>query len=356
MSTPPQPSSPHLPVRPQWLALHSEPALEPELVIIDAHHHLWDHADNPYLGADLLADVAAGHRIVATVFVECCAMYRKEGAPSMASLGETEFVNRVAEASDRAGDRADNRCRIAAAIVGNADLRLGAEVGAVLDAHLQAAPGRFKGIRNSSVYHPDPSARGSLANPPPGLLLNAQFRRGYACLAPRGLSFDAWMYHTQLSELADLAEAFPDTRVVLNHVGGPIGIGPYAGQREAVFTDWQRSIKQLARCQNVSVKLGGMGMRLFGFDFASHGQPPDSQALATAWAPYVMACIEAFGPGRCMFESNFPVDKGSASYVVIWNAFKRITAALGADERKALFLQTAAGVYGIDLTGPGSKP
>ena len=351
MSIEQPPTSPHLLVRPQWLALHSEPALEPGLAIVDAHHHLWDHADNPYLGADLLADVAAGHRILATVFVECGAMYRKDGAPTLASLGETEFVNRVAEASDAAGAS----CRIAAAIVGNANLLLGAEVGAVLDAHLQAAPGRFRGIRNSSVYHPDPRARGSLANPPPGLLLDAQFRRGFACLAPRGLSFDAWMYHTQLSELADLAEAFPGTRVVLNHVGGPIGIGPYAGQREAVFADWQRSMNQLARCQNVSVKLGGMGMRVFGFDFASHDQPPDSQALAQAWAPYVMACIEAFGPGRCMFESNFPVDKGSASYVVIWNAFKRITAALGTDERQALFLQTAAGVYGIDLTGTGGK-
>ena len=351
MSTPLQPLSPHLPVRPEWLALHSEPALEPGLAIVDAHHHLWDHANNPYLGADLLADVTAGHRILATVFVECGAMYRKEGAPALASLGETEFVNRVAEANDRAGAS----CRIAAAIVGNADLLLGAEVGAVLDAHLQAAPGRFKGIRNSSVYHPDPRARGSLANPPPGLLLDAQFRRGFACLAPRGLSFDAWMYHTQLSELADLAEAFPGTPIVLNHVGGPIGIGPYTGQREAVFTEWQRSMSQLARCQNVSVKLGGMGMRVFGFDFASHDQPPDSEALAQAWAPYVMACIEAFGPGRCLFESNFPVDKGSASYVVIWNAFKRITATLGADERKALFLQTAAGVYGIDLTGTGGQ-
>ena len=351
MCTPPQPASPHLPVRPQWLALHSEPALEPGLAIIDAHHHLWDHADNPYLGADLSADVTAGHRILATVFVECGAMYRQNGAPALASLGETEFVNQTAEASDAVGAS----CRIAAAIVGNANLLLGAEVGAVLDAHLQAAPGRFKGVRNSSVHHPDPRARGSLANPLPGLLLDAQFRQGFACLAPRGLSFDAWLYHTQLSDLADLAEAFPATTIVLNHVGGPIGIGPYAGQREAVFADWQRSMSQLARCQNVSVKLGGMGMRVFGFDFASHGQPPDSQALAKAWAPYVMACIEAFGPGRCMFESNFPVDKGSASYVVIWNAFKRITAALGVDERKALFLQTAASVYGIDLTGTGKK-
>ena len=347
MSTEQPVPSPHLPVRPQWLGLHSEPALEPQLPIIDAHHHLWDHANNPYLGADLLADAAAGHRILATVFVECGAMYRKDGPPALASVGETEFVTRIAEASDRTGAR----CRVAAGIVGHADLLLGAEVAAVLDAHLQAAPGRFKGIRNSSVYHPDPRARGSMANPPPGLLLDAQFRRGFACLAPRGLSFDAWMYHTQLGELADLARAFPATTIVLNHVGGPIGIGPYAGTREAVFADWRRSIGELARFPNVRVKLGGMGMRLFGFDFASHDRPPDSQALAQAWGPYVMACVEAFGPGRCMFESNFPVDKGTASYVVIWNAFKRITAALGADERRGLFLQTAAGVYGIDVAG-----
>ena len=349
MSTEQRAPSPHLPVRPEWLALHSEPALEPGLAIIDAHHHLWDHAHNPYGPADLLADAQAGHRILATVFVECGAWYRTEGPPALASLGETESVQRIAAA------HGGGPCRIAAGIVGNVDLLLGAEVGAVLDAHLQAAPGRFKGIRNSSVYHPDPGARGSLANPPPGLLLDPQFRRGFACLAPRGLSFDAWMYHTQLGELADLAQAFPGTTIVLNHVGGPIGIGPYAGQREAVFADWRRSMSQLARCPNVSVKLGGLGMRVFGFDFASRDQPPDSQALAQAWAPYVMASVEAFGPGRCMFESNFPVDKGSASYVVIWNAFKRITAALGADERKALFLQTAAGVYGIDLAGLGDQ-
>lgn len=345
MSTAQQAPSPHLPVRPDWLARHSEPALEPGLTIVDAHHHLWDHPHNPYGAADLLADATAGHRILATVFVECGAWYRSEGPPALASLGETESVQRIAQAYG------GGPCRIAAGIVGHADLSLGAEVGAILDAHLQAAPGRFKGVRNSSVYHPDPRARGSLANPPPGLLLDPQFRRGFACLEARGLSFDGWMYHTQLGDLEDLARSFAGTSIVLNHVGGPIGIGPYAGQRQAVFSDWQRSIRQLARCENVCVKLGGMGMRLFGFDFADHHQPPDSQALARAWAPYVMECIEAFGPGRCMFESNFPVDKGSASYGVIWNAFKRMTAAFGADDRSALFAGTAARVYGIDLTG-----
>ena len=359
MSTAQTPVSPHLPIRPEWLALHTEAALEPDLPIIDAHHHIWDHAHNRYLHEDVRADVSAGHRIVATVFAECSAMYRSGGPAALASLGETETINRVAEDSASAYAQAMTKsaptdapapCRIAAGIVGNVNLLLGDEAGAVLDAHLEAAPGRFKGIRNSSVYHPDPTARGSLANPPQGLLLDAQFRRGFACLAPRGLSFDAWMYHTQLGDVIDLAQAYPGTTIVLNHVGGAIGIGPYAGQREAVFREWQASMKKLARCENVMVKLGGMGMRVFGFDFSDKPAPPDSAALAQAWAPYVNACIEAFGPQRCMFQSNFPVDKGTCSYVVIWNAFKRMAKACSAAEKQALFYETAARVYRIGVT------
>lgn len=339
--------SPHLPVRPEWLALHAEEALEPELPIIDAHHHIWDHAHNPYLHEHVLADVTSGHRIVATVFVECGTMYRKDGPAGYAAVGETEYVNRVAE------EAADGPCRIAAAIVGHADLLLGSDVDAVLDAHCAAAPGRFKGIRNSSVYHPDPLARGSLANPPPGLLLDARFRRGFACLGPRGLSFDAWLYHTQLEELEDLAQAFPETTVVLDHVGGPIGVGPYRNQRDAVFADWRRSVRKLARCDNVVVKLGGMGMRLFGFDFAERDRPPHSEELAAAWGPYLTECIEAFGPARCMLQSNFPVDKGTGSYGVIWNAFKRITRGMSAEERKFLFHDTAARVYCMSNAAAG---
>ncbi len=355
MSSAPQPVTPHLPVRPDWLALHTEAALEPDLPIIDAHHHIWDHAHNRYLHEDVRTDVSAGHHIVATVFAECSAMYRTEGPAALKSLGETEYVNRVAEDSASACAQAlaggkPASCRIAAGIVGNVNLLLGDEAGAVLDAHLQAAPGRFKGIRNSSVYHPDPTARGSLANPPQGLLLDAQFRRGFAHLASRGLSFDAWMYHTQLADVIDLAETYPGTTIILNHVGGPIGIGPYAGHRDEVFGEWQASIKKLARCENVIVKLGGMGMRVFGFDFADKPAPPDSAALAQAWAPYVNACIAAFGPQRCMFQSNFPVDKGTCSYVVIWNAFKRIAKACSAAEKQALFYETAARVYRIGVT------
>ena len=345
--------SPHLPIRPEWLALHPESALEPDLPIIDAHHHIWDHANNRYLHEDVRADVGAGHRIVATVFAECGMMYRKEGPAALASLGETEYVQRVAEDSAKAHAQAlatgkPAPCRIAEGIVGNVNLLLGDEAGAALDAHLEAAPGRFKGIRNSSVYHPDPTARGSLANPPQGLLLDAQFRRGFAHLAPRGLSFDAWLYHTQLDDAIDLAQTYPGTTIILNHVGGPIGIGPYAGHRDDVFKEWQASMKKLARCQNVIIKLGGMGMRLFGFDFPTRDQPPHSEALAQAWAPYVNACIEDFGPQRCMFQSNFPVDKGTCSYVVIWNAFKRIATACSPAEKQALFFGTAAQTYRID--------
>ena len=344
--------NPHLPVRPEWLALHTEAALEPDRVIIDAHHHLWNHPGNSYLLDDVLADVHAGHRIAATAFMECGAMYRTHGPASHASLGETEFVNRIADESAarsvHPGSQA-NPSLIAAAIVGNVNLLLGDAAGAVLDAHLAIAPARFRGIRNSSVYHPDPAARGSLANPPPGLLLDAQFRRGFGCLAPRGLTFDAWMYHTQLAEVMDLATAFPDTTIVLNHVGGPNGIGPYAGHRAAVFADWRASIKALSRCPNVMVKLGGMGMRVFGFDFASRDTPPHSELLAQAWGPYMAECIEAFGAERCMFQSNFPVDKGTCSYAVLWNAFKRIAAGYSASEKDALFLHTAARVYKIKV-------
>ena len=355
MSTAPQAVSPHLPVRPEWLALHAEAALEPDLPIIDAHHHIWDHAHNRYLHEDVRADVSTGHRIVATVFAECSAMYRSDGPATLASLGETEYVQRVANDSASAHAQAlasgqPAPCRIAAGIVGNVNLLLGDEAGAVLDAHLQAAPGRFKGIRNSSVYHPDPTARGSLANPPQGLLLDAQFRRGFAHLAPRGLSFDAWMYHTQLDDVIDLAQTYPGTTIILNHVGGPIGIGPYAGHRDAVFKEWHASMKKLSRCENVIIKLGGMGMRVFGFDFADKPAPPDSTALAQAWVPYVRACIETFGPQRCMFQSNFPVDKGTCSYLVIWNTFKRIAAAYSPAEKQALFYETAARVYRIGVT------
>ncbi len=337
--------NPHFPVRPEWLALHDEPVLEPDLPIIDPHHHLWDRPENRYFLPDFLADAASGHRIEATIFMECGAMYRREGPPELRPVGETEFASGAA-ATVALG--AQGQARMCAAIIGHADLRLGERVAPILEAHLRAGDGRFRGVRQISAWHPDPAARASLASPPPGLLADAGFRRGAAELVRRGLSFDAFMYHTQLAEAVALADALPDLPIVLNHTGGAIGIGPYAGRREDVFADWRAGIVALAARPNTYLKLGGLGMRLFGFGFGAGARPPTSAELAAAWSPMIEAGIEAFGAARCMFESNFPVDKGSCSYAVLWNAFKRIAAGASPDEKQALFSGTAARVYRLD--------
>jgi predicted TIM-barrel fold metal-dependent hydrolase len=340
--------NPHLPVRPDWLALHEEPILEPDLPIIDPHHHLWDHPGNRYLLPDLLADLATGHNVVATVYEECRSFYRTEGDPLMRPVGEVEFAAGIGAACE--GGR-HGPWRVCAGIVGYADLRAGACVRAVLEAEIAAGQGRFRGVRNTSAWHADPAARGSSILPPRGLLADRGFREGFAQLAPLGLSFDAWMYHTQLDELADLAAAFPETTIVLNHVGGAIGIGPYAGRRDEVFAAWSASMHALARHPNIHVKVGGLGMRLFGFRVHEGALPPSSERLAEAWRPYVETCVAAFGPGRCMFESNFPVDKGTCGYAALWNAFKRITAGWPAADRTALFSGTAGRVYRLERSG-----
>ncbi len=322
--------------------MHHEDIIDPALPIVDPHHHLWDRQGNRYLLFDLLRDIDSGHNIRATVAVEAMAMYRRDGAEEMRPVGETEFLNGAA-AMSASGEY--GTCRVCAGIVGHADLLLGKRVMPVLEAQIRAGGGRFRGVRFINAWHPDPTARASLANPPPHVLSDANFRSGFAQLVPLGLSFDAWMYHTQLPELVELAHDFPETPIIVNHVGGAIGIGPYAGKRDAVFAEWSASMRELARCPNVHVKLGGLGMRLFGFDVASRARPPTSEELAQCWRPYIDACIEAFGAGRCMFESNFPVDKGSCSYAVLWNAFKRIAIAASPAEKQWLFSGTASKVY-----------
>ncbi len=335
----------YLPVREDWLARRTEPVLEPELAIVDPHHHLWDRTDWRYMLPDLLADLNAGHNVVATVFVQCRAFHRAAGASEMRPVGETEFVNGVAamSASGRYG-----AARVCAGIVGHADLRLGAHVQAVLDAHLRAGGGRFRGIRHITAHDDDPVMLNPGYPMPARLMEDRTFREGFATLAPAGLSFDAWLYHPQIGELTALARAFPDTRIVLDHVGGPLGLGRYAGQREEVFAAWQRAIRELATCSNVHVKLGGLGMRINGFGFENAADPPSSEALAGAWRPYIETCIEVFGAWRCMFESNFPVDKGSYSYAVCWNTFKRLAGGASADEKAALFSGTATRFYRLD--------
>jgi L-fuconolactonase len=336
--------NPILGIRPDWLALHSEQILEPDLPIVDPHHHLWQRPGNPYYLPELIADTSTGHNIVATVFVECRAMYRKDGPDDRKSLGETEFVNGIAAQSASGGYGKTQACL---GIVGNVDMRF-ERAKAALEAHVALAGGRFKGIRNVSPWHAS-GIRASTATPPEGLLRDAAFRRGFAALGQLGLSFDAWLLHTQIDDVIDLARAFPGTTIILDHVGGPIGIGPYEGKRKEAFAEWQPKIKELARCPNVVVKLGGLAMHLSGFDFPERPKPPSSTELAEAWKPYIDVCIQAFGPERSMFESNFPVDKGMCSYPVLWNAFKRLASGFSAAEKTAMFRGTASKVYKLNL-------
>ncbi|HEY9593697.1 MAG TPA: amidohydrolase family protein [Spirochaetia bacterium] len=324
-----------------WLAQVREEPIDPSLPICDAHHHLWDRPDGRYLIDDFLGDARGGHRIVRTVYVECRSMYRKDGPVEMRSVGETEHVTGVAERAARApGERVGVACRI----VGYADLRLGAGVAPVLEAHLMAGGNRFRGIRNVSTWHEDPTVALKAHNIP-GLLSDTRFREGFALLREYGLSFDACLFFTQLAELADLARAFPNTPIILNHAGGILGTGPYAGKSDEVFRVWKRGMAALAFCPNVCVKLGGLGEQNAGFGWRGRALPPTSAEMAKAMAPYFLACIEMFGADRCMFESNFPVDRRSCSYTVVWNAFKRITERFSPGERIALFHDTAARAY-----------
>lgn len=329
-----------------WLDQVREEIIEPALPICDPHHHLWDFPGSRYLLDQLLVDTGSGHNVVSTVFVECRAMYRAGGPSELRPIGETEFVNGVAamSASGRYGP-----ARACAAIVGHADLTLGDAVVPVLQAHQRAAGARFRGIRHSAATDADPAFAGRVSQPPPGLLADPAFRRGFAHLAPADLSYDCWLYHPQIDELTALARAFPDTSIVLDHVGGPIGIGGYAGRRDEIFDRWQRAIRALAEQPNVSVKLGGLGMRVCGFGLHERATPPGSAELADLWRPYVDACIDAFGPRRAMFESNFPVDKASCSYRVLWNAFKRLATGASDDEKAALFHGTAERVYRLEV-------
>ena len=338
-------NSTYIPVRDDWLARLTEPALEPDLPIVDPHHHLWDRPGWRYMLPDLLADTSSGHNIVATVFVQCRAFHRAGGPVEMRPVGETEFVNGVA-AMGASG--VYGKARVCEGIVGHADLTLGSRVEPVLEAHVRAGGGRFRGIRHITAWDADASLLNPAYSPPKGLLGDTRFREGFAVLARMGLSFDAWLYHPQIDELTDLARAFPQSRIVLDHVGGPLAIGSYAGRREELLATWARSMKALAQCPNVFVKVGGMGMRLNGFGFEARPEPPSSATLAAAWKPYAETCIEAFGAGRCMFESNFPVDKGSYGYGVFWNACKLLAKGASAAEKADLFAGAAQRFYRLE--------
>jgi predicted TIM-barrel fold metal-dependent hydrolase len=331
--------------RPDWLAQYTEDVIDPKRPIVDPHHHLWDRGGQVYLIEDIVKDIASGHNIIATVYVEARSMYRARGPEALQPVGEVEFVNGAAAMSASGGY---GPAAICAGIVGHVNLLLGDGARGVLEAEIAAGGGRFRGIRHSSAWDADAEIAGLYASRPKGLLLDPTFRKGFAALAPLNLSFDAWLFHPQIGELIDLARTFPDARIVLDHCGGPIGLGGYAN-REEVFKVWKASILEIAKCPNVSVKLGGLAMRLLGYDFHERPRPPSSEDAAAAWRPYIETCIEAFGPARGMFESNFPPDKGQCSYQVIFNAFKRIAAQYSEAEKTALFSKTASDFYRLGV-------
>jgi predicted TIM-barrel fold metal-dependent hydrolase len=330
------------PIDQDWLNRHSEPILEPGLPIIDPHHHLWMRDGNVYLLPELLTDIASGHNVIATVFEECHSMYRSAGPAEEQSLGETEFVTGVAA---MAASGTFGTAKLCARMIGRVDLTLGERARPLLERHMIASGGRFAGVRQSTAW--DASDRIHKVVPTPGMLLDTRFRAGFAALSALGLVFDAWVYHPQLNEVADLADKFPNVQIVLNHVGSPILGGPYVADRAGVFAHWRAGMADLARHPNVTVKLGALPIRLPGISTAAKETPPTSEEVATAWRPWLETTIMLFGADRCMFESNFPVQKRWCSYQVVWNAFKRLATDASAAEQAALFAGTAARVYGV---------
>ena len=323
-----------------WLNLTQEEPIETDIAIIDPHHHLWDRPNNRYGLSELLADIS-GHQVRQTVFIECSSMYRADGPDEFKPVGETEYVQGIAAVSASGGFGAARAC---AGIVGTADLRLGDGVVAVLEAQVAASPNRFRGIRHRAAW---PERRTPIGQPQSmdHLLLDPEFRRGFRHLRTYGLTFEAWLFHPNIPDVADLARAFPDTTIIVNHLGGPILTPDFPGTAEEKFTTWKQAITTVAACPNVVMKVGGIQMPLNGFDWHKHERPPTSDELIAVTKPWYMHAIESFGPERCMFESNFPVDRASCSYTVLYNQFKKLSKGFRPDERAAMFAGTAARVY-----------
>lgn len=325
-----------------------EKVLDPDLPIIDSHHHLYDRPGDRFLFDDYLADVSAGHRIVASVYVETQAMARPSGPEVLRPIGEVEFANGVAamSASGRYGP-----CQVAAGIVGHADLTRGDQVSPLLDRAQNAAPDRFRGIRQIALEHPSGDFFRHMVHPPKaGVLVSAGFPAAMKQLARRGLSFDTAVFHHQLPDLATVAAAHPDVPIVLNHLGLALAMGTDEDGRGDVFVHWRRELRELARRPNVVCKIGGLGSPFWGLGLDGRAGSLGYRELAQAWRPYVETAVEAFGPDRCMMESNYPPDSRSAGFVPLWNALKHLTWSASADEKAALFWRTAVRVYRLPVS------
>ncbi len=331
-----------------WLERLVEPVLDAPRAIVDAHHHLWMRDGAPYLFPELLADLETGHNIVATVFAECHSMYRAGGPVAFRPVGETEFVTGVAAMSDSGMFGTTRAC---CAMFGAVDLSLGAAAEPVLQAHINAAGGRFRGIRASTCWHQETKLHRAAADE--GTLIRPSSLEVFAVLARLGLSLDAWVYHTQLREVMAVADRFPDLNIILDHFGTPILGGPFRGRQNDVLKDWRSDIRELARRPNVTIKLGALPIRLAGSS-ADRALPPSSIEIEQAWRPWFDVAIDAFGATRSMFESNFPVHKNWCSYATHWNACKRLSMGASENEKEALFSHTAMRVYGIEASAASS--
>lgn len=341
----------------QWHAKSHEDAIDPSQKIIDAHHHLWDYptlgdygdevsTHCRYTGDELVADIKlSGHNIINTVFVECMSMYNASGGPQ-ATVGEVEYVQATAAMSN-AGYWGESR-PLCGGIIGHVDLRMGAAVREPLEAMMTVR--NFRGIRHSHNWDANEDVPVSHNPNAAEMLGSPEFREGFAVLDELGLVFDSWGWFTQLDELAELADSFPNTTIIINHLGAPLGVGPYSSHANGINPDWQRYIVEIAKRPNVMIKLGGAGLAVLNFGFSGFDKAsPSSLQLANAWLPTFKILIDAFGCERGIFESNFPVDKISASYGNTWNAFQRICQSLELSQlqKDQLFYQNAARVYRI---------
>lgn len=325
-----------------WLAQRVEEPVDADRPIVDPHHHLWDNRGGTYLADELIADTTGTHNVVKTVFVECHSKYDRDAPEAMQPVGETRFVVEEAAKAERLG-----KTKIGA-IVSHADMMLGDAVEPVLAAHDVAGAGLFRGIRHAVSDDPDPDVPNGHSNPTAGMMRTPEFQAGVETLGRMGFSYDAWMYHPQLPDLLELARVVPDTPIILDHLGGPLGIASYAEDRNGHMATWRASMTELAGCDNVSLKVGGIGMDgFFGLGWTGLDAPPDSDTVVAAWQDRVHFCIDTFGPNRCMFESNFPVDRQALTYPVLWNALQKMAARYSDEEQDQMFSGTATRVYRI---------
>ena len=323
----------------EWLNQVKEEIVEPDIRIIDPHHHLWDFPTSTYLVKELQADTSSGHKVEKTIYMECGVGYYEEGPEHLRSVGETESVSSHAEESKVTGGSP------IAGIVSRADLRTGDLLDEVLDAHLEVSNGLFRGIRHAgaSAEYPDELLIPGAA--PRDLFQDENFINGVKLLGRRGFTYDTWHYHYQNKDFIDLVSKVSDTQIILDHFGTPLGVGPYASQKEEIYQEWKKDMKELSMLDNVVMKIGGLAMPDNGFGWDKRSKPATSDEFVEAQRRYYLHVIDCFGPERCMMESNFPVDRRSISYHVLYNGLKKIVSDFSEDEKDQMFYRTAETIY-----------